>query len=92
MHSKRERGCMSREVILGRIRDVMADVFDVDVDETVITPETTANDIEQWDSLSHIRLIVAVERKFKVKFTNSEIESLTRVGDLVALVEAKQAA
>ncbi len=83
---------MSREVILGRIRDVMADVFDVDVDETVITPETTANDIEQWDSLSHIRLIVAVERKFKVKFTNSEIESLTRVGDLVALVEAKQAA
>jgi len=83
---------MSREVILGRIRDVMADVFDVDVDETVVTPETTADDIEEWDSLSHIRLIVAVERKFKVKFTNSEIESLKRVGDLVALVEAKTAA
>jgi len=83
---------MSREVILGRIRDVMADVFDVDVDETVVTPDTTANDIEEWDSLSHIRLIVAVERKFKVKFTNSEIESLKRVGDLVALVEAKTAA
>jgi acyl carrier protein len=83
---------MSREAILDGVRGVMADVFDIDVDETAVTPETTANDIEEWDSLSHIRLIVAVERKFKVKFTNSEIESLKRVGDLVALVETKQAA
>ena len=70
----------------------MADVFDLDVDETIVTPDTTAKDIEEWDSLSHIRLLVAVERKFKVKFTNSEIEQLKRVGDLVALVEAKTAA
>ncbi len=83
---------MSREAILDEIRGVMVDVFDIDVDDAVVTPDTTANDIEEWDSLSHIRLIVAVERKFKVKFTNSEIEQLKRVGDLVALVEAKQAA
>lgn len=83
---------MSRAATLDGIRNVMADVFDIDVDDTVVTPETTASDIEEWDSLSHIRLIVAVERKFKVKFTNSEIESLKRVGDLVALVEAKQSA
>jgi acyl carrier protein len=83
---------MSHDEILDGIRDVMADVFDIDVDEASVTPDTTANDIEEWDSLSHIRLIVAVERKFKVKFTNSEIEQLKRVGDLVALVEAKQAA
>jgi len=81
---------MSRDDILAEIRGVMADVFDLDDGEDV-TEETTANDIEEWDSLSHIRLIVAVERKFKVKFTSSEIESLKRVGDLVALVAAKTA-
>ena len=81
---------MSRDDILAEIRGVLADVFDLDDGEDV-TEDTTANDIEEWDSLSHIRLIVAVERKFKVKFTNSEIESLKRVGDLVALVAAKTA-
>ncbi len=83
---------MSRDDILDRIRGVMADVFDLDLEPGDVTSETTADDIEEWDSLSHIRLMVAVERKFKVKFTNSEIESLKRVGDLVALVEAKSAA
>jgi len=83
---------MSRDDILDGIRDSMADVFDIDLDASDVTPDTTADDIEEWDSLSHIRLIVAVERKFKVKFTNSEIESLKRVGDLVALVGAKAAA
>jgi acyl carrier protein len=83
---------MSRESVLEEIRQIVSDVFDIDVDEADVTPETTANDIEEWDSLSHIRLIVAVERKFKVKFTNAEIEQLSRVGDLVALVEAKQPA
>ena len=83
---------MSRDEILHEIRGVMADVFDLDLDADDVTADTTANDIEEWDSLSHIRLIVAVERKFKVKFTNSEIEQLKRVGDLVALIEAKTAA
>ncbi len=83
---------MSRDDILNGIRGAMADVFDIDVDENIVTGDTTADDIEEWDSLSHIRLIVAVERKFKVKFTNKEIESLKRVGDLVALVGAKTAA
>jgi acyl carrier protein len=83
---------MSRSEILDQIRGVMADVFDLDLEPGDVTSETTADDIEEWDSLSHIRLMVAVERKFKVKFTNSEIESLKRVGDLVALVEAKAAA
>ncbi len=80
---------MSPVEILHEIRSVMADVFDLDLDAGEVTADTTASDIEEWDSLSHIRLIVAVERKFKVKFTNSEIELLKRVGDLVSLVEIK---
>ena len=80
---------MSSTEILDTIRGIMNDVFDIDVSHESITPYTTASDIEEWDSLSHIRLIVAVERKFNVKFKNSEIEELKRVGDLVALVQVK---
>jgi acyl carrier protein len=82
---------MTSSKILDTIRGIMNDVFDVDLDEGTVKPDTTANDIEEWDSLSHIRLIVAIERKFNIKFKNSEIESLKRVGDLVALVQAKAA-
>jgi acyl carrier protein len=82
---------MTSSKILDTIRGIMNDVFDVDLDEGSVKPDTTANDIEEWDSLSHIRLIVAIERKFNVRFKNSEIESLKRVGDLVALVQAKAA-
>ncbi len=82
---------MTSAEILETIRRIMNDVFDVDLDDGSVTPDMTANDIEEWDSLSHIRLIVAIERKFDVKFKNAEIESLKRVGDLVALVQAKAA-
>jgi acyl carrier protein len=75
--------------IFSSVKSIMADVFDID--DMGITLDTSAKDIEEWDSLSHIRLIVAVERKFKIKFKNSEIESLQRVGDLVALIETKTA-
>ena len=83
---------MSSTETLDQIRNIMSAVFDVDLDPTSVGAETTANDIEEWDSLSHIRLMVAIERKFRVKFTNAEIESLKRVGDLVSLIEAKTAA
>ena len=53
---------MSRDEILHEIRGVMADVFDLDLTADDVTADTTANDIEEWDSLSHTRLIVAVER------------------------------
>ncbi len=72
-----------------RVRDIMMDVFDID--QLSITEATTARDIEQWDSLSHIRLIVAIERAFKIRFTNAEIESLKDVGDLIGSIDAKRA-
>ena len=74
---------------LETIRLIMEDVFDVD--DLVISDATTAEDIEEWDSLSHIRLIVAIERKFDIKFKNSEIEGLMNVGDLVRVVDGKTA-
>jgi len=83
---------MDRNDIIDRIRLIMSDVFDVDLEAGEITETTTAKDIEEWDSLSHIRLVVSVERKFGVKFSNSEIESLKTVGDLVSLLQAKTSA
>lgn len=65
----------------------MADTFDQE--DLQITPETTAADVEDWDSLSHIRLVVAIEREFDIKFSNAEIEGLQNVGDLTRAIAAK---
>ena len=80
---------MSSESIMADLREIMIDVFDVD--DLTLTPATTADDVEEWDSLSHVRLVVAVERKFGFKLKTSEIESLKTVGDLVTLIETKTA-
>ncbi|WP_299444727.1 acyl carrier protein [uncultured Rhodospira sp.] len=61
----------------------------MDVEDIEITNETTADDVEEWDSLSHVRLIVAVEKKYAIKFSDAEIESLRKFGDLVTAVARK---
>jgi acyl carrier protein len=76
--------------ILSRVQSIMADTFDDD--DLTVTPATTAADVEDWDSLSHIRLVVAIEREFGIKFSNAEIEGLQNVGDLIRAIEAKQGA
>lgn len=73
--------------IIPEIQSIMCDVFDVD--DLHIDKATTAQDIEEWDSLSHIRLIVAVERHFHIKFNSLEVESFRCVGDLAAAIEKK---
>jgi acyl carrier protein len=79
----------SKDQLLSKISEIMMDSFDLD--DISIREETSAEDIDEWDSLSHIRLIVAIERAFRIKFKNSEIESLKNVGDLINLVETKVA-
>ena len=74
---------------LKRVQEIMVDVFDED--DLTVTRDTSAEDVEDWDSLSHIRLMVAVEREFGVKFTNAEIEQLQKVGDLIDLIDRKLA-
>lgn len=80
---------MSSESTLETLREIMADVFDVD--DLKIDEKTTAEDIEEWDSLSNIRLMLAVERRFRIKFKTSEIEALRNIGDLVEIIAAKVA-
>lgn len=78
------------ESTLEKLREIMIDVFDAD-DDLVVVPETSAEDIDEWDSLSHIRLMVAIERAFDIKFKGSEIDGLKNIGDLVAVIDTKVA-
>jgi len=68
---------------------VFHDVFDDDT--IVVTPELTANDVDEWDSLRHIRLVAAIEKKFGLSFTAAEVGRLKNVGEFVSLIEAKSA-
>jgi acyl carrier protein len=79
----------TRQEIISELAETMVDVFDVD--DLVVTEQTSADDVEEWDSLSHVRFVVAVERKYGLKFKNAEIESLKTVGDLADLISKKMA-
>jgi len=74
---------------LGEITTIFRDVLD---DEDInLELTTTAEDIEDWDSLVHIQLIVAIEKKFGLQFKAQEIENFNKVGDMVELIERKAA-
>lgn len=75
---------MTREKIYEELNEVFRDVFD---DNTiVVNDDTTANDIEDWDSLEHINLIVAVEKKFGMKFNMGEVTTMKDVGAMVDII------
>jgi len=61
-------------------------------DDIVLTPETTAADIDEWDSFNHIQIIVNAEQAFGIKFAIADIEGFASVGDLIRLTEEKLSA
>jgi acyl carrier protein len=75
---------------LTRLTSIFREVFDDD--DLVLKPELTADDVDGWDSLAHIRLILSVQKAFGVKFSAVEMSRLKNVGDLVELTKHKQAA
>jgi acyl carrier protein len=78
---------MQNAEILAKMTPVFRDVFDDD--ELVINDAMTAEDVEGWDSLNHIRLIVSIERAFALKFSASETGKLKNVGEFVELIRSK---
>lgn len=75
---------MDQREVFDRLNRVFREVFD---DETIrVTPKTTADDIDDWDSLEHITLISAVEREFRMKFKMGEISSMKNVGEMARIV------
>jgi acyl carrier protein len=73
---------------MDELLQIFRDVFDDD--EMTIFPEMTAADYDDWDSLAQIQLIVAVERKFNIKFSTDEVLNLKNVGEFAAITEAKR--
>ena len=78
---------MDKNVILAKVQEIFQDVLDNE--DIVLSFNTTADDVEEGDSLSHIQLIVAIEKEFKVKFTSKEITSWKTVGDMIDCVISK---
>lgn len=75
--------------ILNQVNSIFKDVLDND--EIVVKEITTADDIEEWDSLSHMQLIVAVEKHFKIRFTSAEINNFKNVGEMCQGIQTKLA-
>lgn len=78
---------MERSEILKRVNEIFID--ELDNDDIKLNDETTADDVEEWDSLSHVQLIVAIEKTFGIKFSSSEILSWNNVGELITSIENK---
>ena len=78
---------MSREEIFEKVQDIFRDVFDDD--ELIISDSTNSDDIEDWDSLEHISLIVSMEKEFSMKFDIKEVNSLKDVGEMIDLIKRK---
>lgn len=75
--------------IIDRLQALFITVFDND--SIRVTPQLTADDVDEWDSLSHINLMIAIELEFGIEFDPSEIQTFANVGELIASIEKKLA-
>lgn len=75
---------MEKSEAIKRLNEVFRDVFDDE--EITVNDQTTADDIEDWDSIEHINLISAVEDEFKMCFTMGEVSGMKNVGEMISIV------
>jgi acyl carrier protein len=78
---------MDDAVVYERLSNIFHDIFDDD--SIVVIPTLSARDVDGWDSLTHIRLLLTIEKSFKVRFTTTEINNLENVQGLVKLIAAR---
>lgn len=78
---------MDNGEILKQINDIFKDMLEND--DIVLTNVTTAADVEEWDSLNHIQLIVAIEKHFGIRFTTAEIYAWKNIGDMCNVIAHK---
>ena len=78
---------MTADDIYVKLTDIFRDVFEDDA--LVLRPDMTAADVPDWDSLSHVRLVLTIQRKFGVTFSAAQTSSLKNVGDLVSLLQSR---
>ncbi len=77
---------MQESEVFSKIQKVFDEVF---LETVVVTPELTADDVEEWDSLSHVSLVLAIEQEFGIRFRVGEVEGTKNIGDLAALIEKR---
>ena len=77
---------MTREEVFEEVRRIFRDNFDDE--DLVVVDETNSGDIEDWDSIEHINLVIAMEKKFGLKFDIKEVGKLANVGEMVDLIVA----
>lgn len=78
---------MERAEIQSRVQDIFRDVFDQA--DLIVVDATSAETIDEWDSLNHISLVTAIEKQFKIKFGISELQDLNNVGEMLDLIKKK---
>ena len=71
--------------VLNEINEIFKDILENN--DLVIERDTTSNEVEEWDSLNHIQLVVAIEKHFKLKFTSRQIQSWKNVGEMCDDIE-----
>ena len=74
---------MDEKKVYEELNEIFSDIFDEEIE---LTPQTTANDIEDWDSLEHINVIRSVEKHFGMKFRMGEISTMKNVGEMVSII------
>lgn len=80
---------MTRDEIHNKLTAIFRDIFEDD--QLTINEETTADDVEGWDSLTHVNLLVAVEKGFGIRMSTREVKSMRNVGDFLNLISQKAA-
>lgn len=78
---------MDHNQILNEVNNIFIDVLDNE--DIKLADSTTAADIEEWDSLNHIQLVVAIEKHFKQRFTTAEISNWKNVGEMVTAIQGR---
>ena len=75
--------------LLSQIQDIFRDIFDDP--SLIITRDSNASTVEDWDSLAHVNLVTAIEKKYKIRFALGELQELKNVGDMIDLIQEKLA-
>ena len=78
---------ISIDQVYDRLTDVFRDVFEDD--ELVPKPDTTAEDVDGWTSLAHVRLVLTIEEAFGIRFSAAQVSSMANVGDLATVIQKK---
>ena len=78
---------MNKDQAFEKVQEIFRDIFDDQ--NLLVKASTNSSDIEDWDSLNHINLVVAIEKEFKIKFNFSELSGLKDVGAMVDLIIEK---